>query len=252
MRSKTILLCVCAALIAMVSIAGTFAYLIAEDTTENTFTVGKVKIKLDEAPVNELGETVAGDRVQFNNYKLIPGRDVYKDPMVTVLKGSEESYVRMILTFHAQDAMNDIVNSAVHGLGGDYTKLLYNWQSSLWIYEGAVTDAIAGTVSLEFRYYKTVETVGATDDLALEPLFEKLIVPATLNGDELEALEAGGFKIVVTAHAIQSYGFEADTANGLSAEDVAWEAFDEQFEADKNAAASDTNTSSAMTQTPTP
>ena len=38
------------------------------------------------------------------------------------------------------------------------------------------------------------------------------------------------FKITVVGHAIQATGFEADAANNLTAEDVAWAAFDAQVD----------------------
>ena len=74
----------------------------------NTFTVGKVEIKLDEAKVTADGIPVEGAaRVTANSYKLMPGTTYTKDPTVTVLKaGSEESYVRMKVTFN---------NAAHHG-----------------------------------------------------------------------------------------------------------------------------------------
>jgi len=63
------------------SVFGTLAYLTATDTVTNTFTVGKVQITLDEAPVDANGETTDGDRVKKNNYHLLPGHEYDKDPI---------------------------------------------------------------------------------------------------------------------------------------------------------------------------
>ena len=100
-RSKALLLSLCAVLLVAATIFGTMAYLTSSDKVENTFTVGNVKIKLDEAKVNTDGTPVEGvDRVHENSYKLLPGHTYTKDPTVTVEKGSESAYVRMKVTFN--------------------------------------------------------------------------------------------------------------------------------------------------------
>lgn len=94
-RSKALLLTLCAVLLVAASVLGTMAYLTSTDEVTNTFTVGQVKIKLDEAKANPDGSLVANaDRVKANEYKLLPGHTYNKDPMVTVLSGSESSYCR--------------------------------------------------------------------------------------------------------------------------------------------------------------
>ena len=88
-RSKALLLTLCAVLLVAASVLGTMAYLTSTDEVTNTFTVGQVKIKLDEAKANPDGSLVANaDRVKANEYKLLPGHTYNKDPMVTVLSGS--------------------------------------------------------------------------------------------------------------------------------------------------------------------
>ena len=54
-KSKAILMALCAVLLVAASVMGTLAYLTSTDTVTNTFTVGNVQIKLDEAKVNEEG-----------------------------------------------------------------------------------------------------------------------------------------------------------------------------------------------------
>ena len=80
---------------------GTLAYLTDRQEVVNTFTLGDVDIKVDEAPVTPDGKPIVGeDRVDGNEYHLIPGQTYTKDPTMTVLKGSEESYVRMMVTIN--------------------------------------------------------------------------------------------------------------------------------------------------------
>ncbi|MGN0758520.1 MAG: SipW-dependent-type signal peptide-containing protein, partial [Candidatus Ventricola sp.] len=101
-KLRRILLTVCsAALLVCVTVGATVAYLTSTDEVVNSFTVGNVQIKLDEAKANEDGtpDTTVTDRVKANSYKLLPGHTYNKDPMVTVLKGSESCYVKMTVTF---------------------------------------------------------------------------------------------------------------------------------------------------------
>ena len=94
-KSKALLLTLCAVLLVAASVMGTMAYLTSTDTVENTFTVGNVKITLDEAKVDTDGTPAApAERVKANSYKLLPGHTYTKDPTVTVIKGSESSYVQ--------------------------------------------------------------------------------------------------------------------------------------------------------------
>lgn len=80
--------------VAMVSVAGTIAFLTSNpDPVENTFTVGKVEITLDETDVDLYGKKDSDNRVTENTYKLIPGHTYTKDPTVHVADGSEECWV---------------------------------------------------------------------------------------------------------------------------------------------------------------
>lgn len=70
-------------LVLAMGVGGTLAYLTDKsDTVTNTFTVGNVKIELDE--------TKGGDNHQF---KMIPGDKIAKDPKVTVGDTSEDCYL---------------------------------------------------------------------------------------------------------------------------------------------------------------
>lgn len=213
---KILVCCLLVALIVAASVLGTLAYLTASDTVTNTFTVGQVDIKLDEAKVDEEGKAVAGaDRVQTNAYHLLPGLTYAKDPMVTVQPNSEESYIRMILTVHNASAVQSIITK--HNLT-DFADLIGGWDQTVWLYEGYTADDEKNTISFEFRHYQKVVT--EDDPLPLAPLFTTLIVPGTVTGTEMSSLYAGGFKMVVTGHAIQADGFDSEAA--------AWAAFDAQ------------------------
>lgn len=208
-RSKSLVLALCAILLVVGTILGTVAYLQDTASVVNTFTVGNVHLKLDEAVVNEKGEPTGGRTETGNAYHLIPGETYTKDPTVTVLKGSEESYVRMMLTLNCASELDAIFapNGAV------LTEIFKGYDATKWEYVD-VTRGNDNTITYEFRYFETVKPE-QNDDLVLDALFDTVTVPNTMTGEQLATI--ADLKITVEAHAIQAIGF----ANA----DDAWTAF---------------------------
>lgn len=208
-RSKPLVLALCAVLLVVGTILGTVAYL--QDTAEvvNTFTVGNVHLKLDEAVVNEKGEPTGGRTETGNAYHLIPGETYTKDPTVTVLKGSEESYVRMMLTLNCASELDAIFAPD----GAVLTEIFKGYDATKWTYVD-VTRGNDNTITYEFRYFETVKPE-QNDDLVLDALFDTVTVPNTMTGEQLATI--ADLEISVEAHAIQAAGF-ADA-------DEAWAAF---------------------------
>lgn len=210
-KSKALLLTLCAVLLVAASMLGTMAYLTDNKTVTNTFTVGSVAIKLDEAKANTDGSLVENaDRVEGNSYKLLPGHTYNKDPMVTVLKDSEASYIKMTVTFSEANALDAIF--APTG-GANLTSIFNGYDSANWIYKGNTKDETKNTRTYEF-WYK--QAVGApTADVALDALFDSITVPGAITNEQLATIE--GMTITVNAYAIQADGF----ANA----EAAWAAF---------------------------
>ena len=86
---KTIAIVALVVLVAVASVLGTLAYLTDTKKVDNTFTMGDVKIKLDETNVND----PEGDRVTKNDYAVYPGAVVTKDPIVHNV-GANGAYIR--------------------------------------------------------------------------------------------------------------------------------------------------------------
>lgn len=214
--TKVLLCALCAAVLIAMSVMGTLAYLIDEEEVVNTFTVGNVDISLDEAEVDENGVPVEGaDRVDGNEYHLIPGQTYVKDPTITMAAGSEEAYVRMLVTITKTAELQEI-------FGAEFLPETYvtGWDAEKWPCVG-ITDNGDNTSTYEFRYYKAVGNRDSEEDLVLEPLFTAFTLPGTVNGEQLKALAEGeGLKITVEGHAIQ--------ASMLENADAAWAAFDAQ------------------------
>lgn len=213
---KKALVCfLCIAAVAAASVLGTLAYLTDRETAKNTFTVGNVDIKLDETDVDENGKPIEGaDRVTENEYHLIPGQTYTKDPTVTVVKGSEESYVRMMVTINCYSQLKAI-------FGEDFLPQEYvngTWNSEKWPCVG-YTVGTDNTITYEFRYYTTVDASDADADIVLPALFGEFTLPGTVTGEELATIS--GLTITAEGHAIQAAGF-ADA-------DAAWAAFDAQY-----------------------
>ena len=209
-KSKPLVLALCAVLLVVSTILGTVAYLQDTATVVNTFTVGNVHLKLDEAVVDEKGEPTGGRTETGNAYHLLPGETYTKDPTVTVLKGSEESYVRMLVTINCYDELATI-------FGDPFLPQYFveGWDNAVWVSTQAIDkDASANTATYEFRYFETVKPQKDTD-LVLDALFDTITVPNTMTGEQLATI--ADLEITVEAHAIQATGF----ANA----DEAWTAF---------------------------
>ena len=208
-RLKPLALALCAVLLVVGAILGTVAYLQDTASVVNTFTVGNVHLKLDEAVVDEKGEPTGGRTETGNAYHLLPGETYTKDPTVTVLKGSEESYVRMMLTLNCASELDAIFapNGAV------LTEIFKGYDATKWTYVD-VTRGNDNTITYEFRYFETVEAEDNAD-LVLDALFDTVTVPNTMTGDQLATI--ADLEITVEAHAIQ--------ATGLDTADEAWAAF---------------------------
>ena len=214
---KALLFTFCAVLLVVASVLGTMAYLTSSDTVTNTFTVGKVNIKLDEAKVDPVtgGYTNGHDtRVEGNTYHLLPGHEYYKDPTVTILAGSEASYVRAIVTVENIGKLKDTFkDSKYYGTDGVFLlqKLVSGWDSNVWVYNGYTQDGNNG--KYEFRY--TNSSVGKVNiDTTLPDLFESITIPGEdVTNENIDNLS--NVKIVVEAHAIQADGF-TDAADAWS------------------------------------
>lgn len=223
-KSKALLLTLCAVLLVAASVLGTMAYLTSTDTVTNTFTVGKVEIKLDETDVTN----PTGSRVQANSYKLMPGTTYTKDPTVTVKAGSEESYVRMKVTFNNATKIIALCTDPeyadeVTGVENAFPliRMVKFVEANAAKWDGIIPDNMVETEDMladakYFAYDKTAdtltyyfyynETVGAPNgDVKLPVLFNNITVPEWATGEQLAKLN--NFKITVVAEAIQAGSF---------------------------------------------
>lgn len=209
---KVLLLILCAVFLIGTTVMGTLAWLTDRETVTNTMTVGKVDITVDEAKVDLNGIAIPdAERVQTNEYKMIPGQIYTKDPTMTVAGDSEEAYVRMLLTISCKNELDAIFAPD----GVDLTTIFKGYEKDIWVFTKETVGA-ANTVTYEFRYKETVKPNG--ENVVLPALFTSFTVPGELDGEDLESIK--NLTITVEGHAIQAAGFDTD--------DLAWAAFNTQ------------------------
>lgn len=192
---KLMLTSVLLAIIAVMTILPSLSWLSSTtDPVVNTFAGGTIALKLDEAKVDTDGKAIAGEpRVKENRYKYVAGAVLDKDPTATVLKGSEECYVFLLVE---------------NGLNND--KFTMNCDTESWLKVAETADG-SSTV---YAYKTKVNALESDVDVALEPIFTKVTISNELTSADIEAL--GEKKVCVTAFAVQTANVDTETACNLA------------------------------------
>ena len=200
MNKKNVLIMVLAMmLVCVMSVAGTLAWLTAETLeVKNTFTVGKVKIALTEAKVDEYGVATEGrwdaDEAEEgknvgNEYKLIPGHNYTKDPTITIEKGSEECYVFV-----------KVVNGISELEDQEGNTIAKQIENNGWT-------ALTGVDNV---YYK--EQAAATEAAADLIVFNEFTLATDANVEQYSGEDAAELpEITITAYAVQKDGMDSAT-----------------------------------------
>lgn len=208
MKKKSILMAAIAVmLVAVLVVGGTLAYFTDTKSATNTFTVGDVKIKLDESNVNDPD----GDRVTSNEYTgMLPGIQYKKDPVVTNT-GNNDAYVRAVVTI--ENGMNwmGLYNENVWTApqAEAFKKLICNKMGEGWSLEdyNYVTNAERGSTDfVAVLKYDGVLAAGK----ATTAMFENIMLPTNATASDITTRVAqnGVFHIDVVAQAIQADGFD--------------------------------------------
>ena len=199
MKKKPIIAAI--AVLAIVLIAGSsIAYFNSQDTADNVFTVGDVKIQLTE------------DKWKPDEDHLIQDGTSYdKNPVVTNI-GKNPAFIRIHVKISDYEGMKAVLYDAdpstiFTGSGSGY-------DSTKWKADAANPKVSGSEATYTYYYYKPLAVEAST-----EALFEKVIYPDSLNQDALSDLSET-FSMEIYADAVQSEGFVS--------RDEAFHAFDNQ------------------------
>ena len=161
-KRKALLLSVCAVLMMTALVFGTFAYLTDSESVTNTFTVGSVGLKLDEAKVNTDGTPVPdADRVKENEYHLLPGMTYTKDPTIHVSSDSEDCWLFVKITKGANFTLNGMpegwsremwYTDAI--LWAEQNRIVAGYGNGLYGPEDAVTREQMAAIFYRYSQYK--------------------------------------------------------------------------------------------------
>lgn len=191
-KNKVLLTVVCAVLLVAASVMGTLAYLTSTDEVKNTFSVGNVKITLDETDVDD--STPNATRDKANSYKLMPGHEYTKDPIVHVDAASEDCYL-FVKVVNEIAAIEDSTNTVASQMAAKGWKALGTGYDNIYVYVGTANGASAPLA------------VSAGSNITV---FEKVKVAGTVNNTTLAGY--ANKTITVNAYAVQKDGFEGKTA----------------------------------------
>lgn len=198
-RCKSLALALALVLLIGCIAGGTAAWLIANsETVVNTFTYGDIDITLEETDT-QLDED---DDPTTNEYKMIPGTEITKDPVVTVKAGSEACWLFVKLEKSAN--FDTFLTFA----------MAEDNQTPVWT-------ALEGNDGVYFRSMTAEETAQA--DKAFHVLKDDAVtVKETVTKEMLNALDPDGQEaayptLTVSAAAVQFTGFEPELTDGAAA-----------------------------------
>ena len=206
MKKKIFTLCLAVALTATAVVGGTLAYFTDTDEKTNTFTVGNVDIELTEPDWKE------------ENAKLIPGREIAKDPTITVKPGSERAYTFMKVKL--SDDFAQLLKDYAEFKDMDLTdaeqqKALIN----LW-FKSAVSPKI---MSVDLADNSVILGVLSPKDPGESvKYFDAVTVPGDVDASMIN--QNGRYEIDITAYGIQAEGFEGKNADAHADRKAAYDA----------------------------
>lgn len=200
-RFVAILLCV--TLVALAAIGATFAYLTDTKTVDNTFTMGNVKITLDETNVND----PEGARVTSNEYNVYPGAVVTKDPIVHNT-GKNAAYIRA--TVNVSNWMNlcaayypDFKETFPNDGYKAALNLLVGELGEGWSVVGVEAGDTFTIGQFDAKFILRYEGALASGD-DTTAMFQTVTIPAGIDNANTDSFK----EVKVVAQAIQADGFD--------------------------------------------
>ena len=208
MKKKITAIALVVCLVAVAIVGGSLAYFTDEEKATNTFTVGNVDITLTEPKWVEEKAT------------LIPGREIAKDPTITVKETSQRAYtflkvqlsedfMKLLQTYYGEN----------YNFATNYAEVVRDW---IILPEGYAPKVMSSDLSAG---YVILGVLSPKDPGESVVYFEGVKIPADVDGDMIDL--DGTYEIYLTAYAIQAEGFEGTHEGDKSADRQA--AFDALF-----------------------
>lgn len=190
-NAKLAVMVVALALVLCTVIGGTVAWLIADtDPVVNTFTYGDINISLEETDTGLDGDN---DK-NTNEYPMIPGHDLTKDPKVTVLAESEDAWLFVKLDKAGGCTVTDAAGASV----------TYDFDDFLTFEIADGWTALAGKDGV---YYREVSKANADAEFDVIKNDTVTVKGEGVTKEMLNALDASGTatypRLTVTAYAVQ-------------------------------------------------
>lgn len=191
-KKKLTVLVTSLALVGMIGIGASLAYMTDNDTATNVITMGHVDIDLTEPnyPGDEDGEIT----------DVKPGDSIVKDPTITVKQGSADTFVRVSvnITGLTDGQKNQLLEKNPNGTYKYFDINIANWKESdgYFYYVGT---------------YAEGQDAGVLKAGQSVKLFENVKIPSTWGNEMADK----SFNIVVNAEAIQADNFDPAELNGV-------------------------------------
>lgn len=202
-KKKILVLALTVAMAAILVVGGSLAYLTDTKTANNTFTMGDVKIKLDETNV----ENPTGDRVTSNAYEVYPGAVVTKDPIVHNV-GKNAAYIRA--TVNVSNWMN-LAAAYYPDFEWHYPQEGYKAALNLLVGELGEGWSVVGVTAgdtftmghFDAKFILKYDRVLASGDHTTA-MFQTVTIPAGIDNANTDSFK----EVKVVAQAMQENGFD--------------------------------------------
>lgn len=200
MKRRVLGISLVVALVAIVAVGATLAYFTdSSNVVQNTFTMGNVKIKLDEKDIDGAEDSRTEESNEYTG--VTPGVALYKDPTVWNT-GANDAWVRVNVTVSKANAWKAALTK--HGIT-DLATIFGEHNATKWTRAGSAEDAINDTITYSYYYNEFVPGKTASKTSSTGALFKTVTIPAVFDNDDVKSID--GFTITITADAIQTDSF---------------------------------------------
>ncbi len=196
-KKKTILAAVVLMLVLL--IGGVVAYFTSTDDAVNEFTLGNIRIELEE-----------GDWDPAAAQNVMPGQKIVKEPSVHNVSDENDAYVFLKVESPCTTETTP-------------TEIFQYTTNSGWL---EITDPAAactnGNITRLYAWGNGTAMTKVAADAYTETLFDEVRVDRTLQGEEEGLNPTGGLKITVKAYGVQADGLLDQDDNEVKAPIAVW------------------------------